>query len=193
MTPELVDALGRIAELERKLDSMFRHGRVAERKYDSEGKRWLVRMRIGGSDSEPFLGPWVPYSQISFGSERLNIHYVPKVGAQMTMLAPAGDFQQALAVPMTWWNEHPAPSDKEDEVVLTFDKVRITVKGDQIVAKVGESTTITATTSGITLRSEEIVTDGTTRLNKGRRPVAFKGGGDGQNVAIQEGEKTVTV
>ena len=78
-------------------------------------------------------------------------------------------------------------------MVLTFDKVRITVKRDQIVAKVGDSTTITATTSGITLKSEEIVTDGKTRLNKGRRPVAYKGGGDGQNVAIKEGEETVTV
>jgi len=50
---EILDLLIRIAELERKLDSMFRHGPVHERK-KIDG-RWFVRLKIGGTEQEPFL------------------------------------------------------------------------------------------------------------------------------------------
>ncbi|UYO50332.1 phage baseplate assembly protein V [Rhodopseudomonas palustris] len=129
---ELIEAMYRIAELERKMDSMFRAGRVAERKYDEEAKRWHVRLRVGGSDKEPMLGPWVPYSQLAFGDKALNVHFVPKVGAQMFLLSPSGDYQQALAIPLSWWNEHPAPSKDADEVVLTHGKIKVTLKGDEV-------------------------------------------------------------
>ncbi|WP_181418866.1 phage baseplate assembly protein V [Rhodopseudomonas faecalis] len=128
----------RVAEIERKLDGMFRHGRVAARKYDDDAKRWHVRLRVGGTDAEPMLGPWVPYSQVAFGNGALNVHYVPQVGAQMTMLSPAGDPQQAVAIPLTWWSDHPAPSKDPGAVVATFGKVQLTVKDGVVEIAVGQ-------------------------------------------------------
>ena len=65
MSAEILELLTRIAELERKLDSLFRHGPVHERK-KIDG-RWFVRLRIGGTEQEPFLSPWIPYSSQTAG------------------------------------------------------------------------------------------------------------------------------
>ena len=60
MSAEIIELLTRVAELERKLDSLFGHGPVHERKKIE--KRWYVRLKMGGTDEKPFLSPWIPYS-----------------------------------------------------------------------------------------------------------------------------------
>jgi hypothetical protein len=47
VSTEILELLTRVAEVERKLDSLFRHGPVHERK-KIEG-RWFVRLKIGGT------------------------------------------------------------------------------------------------------------------------------------------------
>ena len=95
MSTEILELLTRVAEVERKLNSLFRHGPVYERK-KIEG-RWFVRLKIGGTAQEPFLSPWIPYSSPNGGPQGLNVHRVPAKGEQLTMLSPAGDFRQAVA------------------------------------------------------------------------------------------------
>jgi hypothetical protein len=47
VSAEIIELLTRVAELDRKLDSMFRHGPMHERKKIE--KRWFVRLKIGGT------------------------------------------------------------------------------------------------------------------------------------------------
>jgi phage baseplate assembly protein gpV len=126
MSMELLEALTRIAEVERKIDNLFRHGPVTERK-KIDG-RWFVRMRVGGQDTDPFLSPWIPYVSPNGGPQGLNVHRVPKEGEQLTLLSPAGDFQQGVATSLFWSNQHPPPSDDPDAVVITHPKFKLTLK-----------------------------------------------------------------
>ncbi len=127
---EIVELFARVGELERRYSSTIKHGTVAE---VDPGKQ-LVRLKMGGTDAEPFVGPWVPYAQIAGA---LKVHTPPSAGQQMTIFAPGGDFRQAVALPMTWSNSNPSPSDKGDEHVLTFGSVRIDLKGQSLKLTVG--------------------------------------------------------
>jgi phage baseplate assembly protein gpV len=137
---EILELLTRIAELERKLDSMFRHGPVHERR-KIEG-RWFVRLKIGGTDDEPFLSPWIPYSSPNGGPAGLNVHRVPAEGEQLTMLSPAGDFRQAVATSLFWSDDHPPPSEDEDAVTITHPKFRLDLKDGTLKIETSENVDI---------------------------------------------------
>jgi len=175
---ELLEVLTRVAELERKLDSMFRHGPVHERK-KIEG-RWFVRLKVGGTGDEPFLSPWIPYSSPNGGPQGLNVHRVPAEGEQLTMLSPAGDFRQAVATSLFWSDDHPPPSEDEDAVTITHPKFRLDLKdgtlkietsenvdiksnqivklnaGDTITLRVGESE-IEINGEAISIKAEDVI------------------------------------
>ena len=175
---ELLEVLTRVAELERKLDSMFRHGPVHERK-KIEG-RWFVRLKVGGTGDEPFLSPWIPYSSANGGPQGLNVHRVPAEGEQLTMLSPAGDFRQAVATSLFWSDDHPPPSEDEDAVTITHPKFRLDLKdgtlkietsenvdiksnqivklnaGDTITLRVGESE-IEINGEAISIKAEDVI------------------------------------
>jgi phage baseplate assembly protein gpV len=137
---ELLEVLTRVAELERKLDSMFRHGPVHERK-KIEG-RWFVRLKVGGTGDEPFLSPWIPYSSPNGGPQGLNVHRVPAEGEQLTMLSPAGDFRQAVATSLFWSDDHPPPSEDEDAVTITHPKFRLDLKDGTLKIETSENVDI---------------------------------------------------
>ena len=68
--------VARIAELERRLSNVARHGNVAEVDFAKQ----MVRLELGqGANSKPFLGPWVPYG-LTAGA--LKVHSPPSVGIQ---------------------------------------------------------------------------------------------------------------
>jgi phage baseplate assembly protein V len=140
---EILELLTRIAELERKLDSMFRHGPVHERR-KIEG-RWFVRLKIGGTEQEPFLSPWIPYSSPNGGPQGLNLHRVPAEGEQLTMLSPAGDFRQAVATSLFWSDDHPPPSEDEDAVTITHPKFRLDLKDGTLKIETSENVDIKST------------------------------------------------
>jgi phage baseplate assembly protein V len=121
-----------VADLKRRVDNAGRHGVVS----DVDAEKQVVRLKIGGTESEPFKSPWVPYAQIAGA---MKIHTPPSVGQQMTLLVPTGDFRQALALPMTWSNQNKSPSTKKDEHVLTFGKIKIVAKADNLKISVGDS------------------------------------------------------
>lgn len=184
MSAEILELLTRIAELERKLDSMFRHGPVHERK--KIDARWFVRLKIGGTDEEPFLSPWVPYSSPNGGPQGLNVHRVPAKGEQLTMLSPAGDFRQAVAASLFWSDDHPPPSDDEDALTITHPKFRLDLKDGALTIETNGPLSIACQTFSLkglngcgismvdgklTLKADVIETDGETRLDKGNRQV----------------------
>lgn len=130
----------RIAELERKSDNAIRHGTVEE----VDAKEKLVKLRIGGTDDEPFVSPWVPYGQMAGA---LKLHSPPSKDQQMTMFSPGGDFLQAVALPFHWSDQNPSPSDKEDEHVLTFGSWRLTLKAGELTIEGPEFTVKSGGTS----------------------------------------------
>jgi phage baseplate assembly protein V len=140
---ELLEVLTRIAELERKLDSMFRHGPVHERKKIE--KRWFVRLKVGGTDEKPFLSPWIPYTSPNGGPHGLNVHRVPAKGEQLTMLSPAGDFRQAVATSLFWSDDHPPPSEDADAVTITHPKFRLDLKDGTLRIETSENVDIKST------------------------------------------------
>jgi phage baseplate assembly protein V len=140
---ELLEVLTRVAEVERKLDSIFRHGPVHERK-KIDG-RWFVRLKIGGTEQESFLSPWIPYSSPNGGAQGLNVHRVPASGEQLTMLSPAGDFRQAVATSLFWSDDHPPPSEDEDAVTITHPKFRLDLKDGTLKIETSENVDIKST------------------------------------------------
>ncbi len=128
---ELVELASRVAELERRFSGNMRHGTVAE--VDAGKQR--VRLNFGKDvDGKPFLSPWVPYAQIAGA---LKVHTPPSKGQQFTMLSPTGDWQQAVALPMTWSDNNKSPSSAGNENVLTYGNVRATIKDDLTQVHVG--------------------------------------------------------
>jgi hypothetical protein len=44
-----------------------------------------------------------------------------------------------VLLPFTWWDEAQSPSDKEDEHVITFGKLKMAYKKDSVTNSVGSS------------------------------------------------------
>ncbi len=122
---QVTELAQRVAELERRVSHMHRHGAV----HQVDAAKGLMRLRLGGSDQEPLLGPWIPYAQIAGA---LKVHAPPSVGQQFTMISPAGDYRQAVAVPMTWSDQNAAPSQKGDENVITYGGWRLKLDGTDL-------------------------------------------------------------
>ncbi|SFK76672.1 phage baseplate assembly protein V [Shimia haliotis] len=129
---ELVELAARIAELERRFSGMMRHGTVAE--VDTEAQR--IRLDFGPAHgiSGRFLSPWIPYAQFSGA---LRVHTPPSIGQQFTAMSPNGDFQQAVAVPLTHSSGNPSPSTAADQNVLHFGAVTVTLAEDSLEIAVG--------------------------------------------------------
>lgn len=150
---QIAELVGRVAELERKVFGMMRHGTVAE----VDTAKGLMRMKLGeATGGGDFLGPWVPYSQLAGA---IKAHVPPSVGQQFTMIAPSGDWRQAVAVPMTWSEQNEAPSQAEDENVVTYGDVRLTLKSDSLTVKVG-GVTFVVSDDGVTITGGKVTHDG---------------------------------
>lgn len=150
---EIVELAARIAELERRISGMMRHGTVEE----VDPARQRVRLKFGTDvEGSPFLSPWVPYAQIAGA---LKVHTPPSRGQQFSLMAPAGDWQQAVALPYTWSSQNPAPSGSGDEHVLTFGAVNMTVKDDRLLIDVG-GVTLHITGEGLAIAGGEVKHDG---------------------------------
>ena len=131
-----------------------------------------------GVRARPFLSPWIPYSSPNGGPQGLNVHRVPAEGEQLTMLSPAGDFRQAVAVPLFWSDDHPPLSDKADALVVTHPLFRLeiengvlTIECERFNLKGRDGSGMSMIDGKLTLKADVIETDGETHLDKGTRPV----------------------
>lgn len=129
MIEVMTELMERIVRLEQRLSNVATHGPV----HEVDTKKKMARLRLGGTDAEPYLSPWVPYGQ---WAGKLKIHTPPTKGQNMTLFAPTGDPQQGALMPMTWNNEFGSPSEKEDENVMTYGNAKVEVRGDEIVVTV---------------------------------------------------------
>lgn len=179
---ELVEVLARLSDLERRVAGMARHGAVAE----VNPVAATVRLDFGGG----FLSAAVPYAQIAGA---LKAHVPPSVGQQMTLLAPSGDWRQAVAVPLTWSEANPSPETAGDRHVVTFGSARIELRADELIVTVGSSELRMTAGGQIELTGSEIRTDGTTVLNNGTRKVHYVGGVDSDGDAAVSGADGVLV
>lgn len=150
---ELVEVAARVADLERRMAGFARHGTVAE--MDTGKAR--VRLKLGESTAGgDFLSPWVPYAQIAGA---LKAHIPPAVGQQFTLLAPSGDWAQAVALPLTWSEGNPSPSAAEDENVVTYGDVTITLGAGGITFTVG-GVSLALTGGGVSIDGGEVTHNG---------------------------------
>ena len=131
MIAELETLIAKVAELDRKISGMVRHGPVT----DVDPARQRFRMETGRSaDGTVAKSPWIPYGQ---HAGALRIHAPPSVGQQMTALSPSGDPQQAVGIPMTFSTANASPSQSSAENVITFGAIRIELKGDRLLISAG--------------------------------------------------------
>lgn len=159
----LVRLQRRIADLERRVENGVRHGTVEEVD-TSDTKAPRVRLRIGGTEERPQLSPWLPYSQFAGA---FKMHTPPVKGQTLTVLSPGGDFRQGFAIPLSFSEENPSPSDKPDQHVMAFGNVTITITADGLSFVVGGSR-IDVTEAGVVIDGETISTTGTRLEHNGR-------------------------
>lgn len=149
--------LARNTALEDRFDKLVRHGKVT----DVDPAKQRLRMEIGLKDGASLKSAWVPYAQVAGpdgadgNSGEFKFHNPPTVGQQMTLLSPAGDFRQAIALPFTWYDKAVSPGTTTDEHVLTFGKLKISYKKDRYFISLGNSS-IEMTADNITLKSTRI-------------------------------------
>lgn len=152
---ELVELASRLTEMERRLAGMMRHGTVAE----VDPARQRVRLDFGpahGGEGQ-FLSPWVPYAQFSGA---LRVHTPPTVGQQFTAMSPTGDFQQAVAVPLTHHDGNPSPSNAGDQNVVTYGNVTLTLADGRVGVEVG-GVTFNVSGGGVEITGGMVTHNGT--------------------------------
>lgn len=146
----IIDLAARVSALERRVAGSMRHGTVAE---VDPAEGW-VRLDLGPGDGGALLSPRIPYAQMAGA---LKAHVPPSVGQQMTVLAPTGDMQQGVAMPLTWSDANPSPGDSAD-IAITLGDVRIDMNGSGLTLAVG-GVTLEISGAGLKVRGGRIEHD----------------------------------
>jgi hypothetical protein len=149
----LAEVLARVAELERKVAGGQRSGFV----HEVDPGAGTVRLKLGDGPDGPFLSPPIPYAQ-TMGA--LKAHIPPVVGQSMTMLAPGGDWRQAVAISLSASDSNPSPSGAADQNVITFGSVTITLQGSGLVIEAG-GCTVTISGDGLSVDGGMVRHNGT--------------------------------
>jgi phage baseplate assembly protein gpV len=128
----------RLQELERRLENLHRFGDVTDTKYDSEKKRWYVKMADGpdaekmaegsGSTSTGTSGQnltwstpdWVPWG--GFSNATIKISCPPRKGQKVMMLAPNGYPEMGSVHPFTFSPKNPSPAGDPDQIHWRVEK-----------------------------------------------------------------------
>ena len=153
MIKALTEMAAKIAEIERRLATTMRHGTVAQ----VNPATGLVRLDLGeGTGGAPLLSPWIRYAQTGGA---LKVHSPPSVGQQMTLMAPDGDFEQGVAMPMAFSTANPSPSAAGDATVITIGAVTLTLMGDGLTAVVG-GVTLSVTAAGVAITGGAVTHNG---------------------------------
>jgi phage baseplate assembly protein gpV len=166
------------ATLEDRMDKQVRHGKVT----DVDTKKQLARLEIGNKDGTSLKSPWVPYAQVAgpdgqgSGNGEFKFHNPPAVGQQMSLFSPNGEFRQSLILPFTWYDKAVSPSQKNDEHVITYGKLKKTYKKTEYTVGMGDAVSLDLTTDTATIKATTIILQGNVLLgDKGAtRPLALK-------------------
>lgn len=138
-----------IAELHHRAENTFRWGVVEE--VDAE-KGYGITFGMD-ADGKPLPSDWIPHPEQggAFKSWRPS-----SKGQIVGVLCPNGDQRQAIMFPKGGFSDdNPPPSDKLDENVETYGKVRTTWKEESTEKKVGEHVSVTTTTERHAAKTEK--------------------------------------
>ncbi len=174
MIPELRDLVGRLTELERRVANIIRDGVIEE----TDHARDHYRVRIDGVNGE-WLSPWIARGDEDAGVG--STHRPMKKGQQVRIFSRDGEVGPgtSLVYPGSYRDAFPQPSQDGEAFVTRLGKAVVTIKGDSIEIKVGNSRLV--------ITGSEIVTYGKTRLNDGQRKVHYVGGLDTDGDAAVDG------
>lgn len=147
------DIVSHVLELRQRLQIL--EGRTARSMRDApvthvDPAKGLCRVRLGGTDAEPFLSPWVPYSQMAGAVKG---HVPVSVGQNVTLFAPGGDLMQAKVLPFTWSDANASPGSGADPV-LTYGNVKVEVTAGGLKVTVG-GTVFDLTTGGLHMVADD--------------------------------------
>ena len=81
------------------------------------------RLRLGGTDSAPYLSPWYPHPETGKTSVPL------KKGQIVGVINPTGDPRQGMVFRAGYSDDNPSPNDDMEANVFDDAGVRIEVKG----------------------------------------------------------------
>jgi phage baseplate assembly protein V len=159
---ELADAYAHLrmelAEIRYAMDRTLRHGKVT----DVDTKKQLARIEIGEKDGTPVKSAWLPYAQFAGpdgggeGKGEYKFHNPPFKGQQLTLFAPNGEIRQGVLLPFTWSNTAKSPSDKPDEAVITYGKLKIE-RTKELHRTTVDQTSIEQTKDTITLKASKSI------------------------------------
>lgn len=149
----MLTVLERLQEHERRIGGHELRGKVKE----VDTKKQLARLVIGkDDDGNEVLSPWLPYKQTAGA---VKFHNPPSVGQVMSVRSESGDIEQGLIEPFRWNDENASPSEAEDEHVLTFGDVTVTLTGGNVTFAIG-GVTVVVSGGGVTVNGGQIVHDG---------------------------------
>lgn len=149
MIRDLLMAVGRIVELERKLSASQRQGVVSQ----VDPANGLVRLDLG----DGMLSPWVPYVQTAGA---LKVHSPPSTGQLMVMMAPSGETSQGFAAPLSFGGGNGSPSSAGDQHIATFGDVRIALTADGLQVTAGGAS-VSITSAGLAITGGTVTHNGT--------------------------------
>jgi phage baseplate assembly protein V len=194
-SPEITDS-------ERRHADVVKFGRVAQADY----AKAAVRVTIGDEDDPDghLVTGWLP---MAGGRAKGDSDWHPlEVGERVMVLSESGELQNGMVLPAALYSdEDPAPGNKaglwrkrfQNGAEISYDRD----SGSMMLDATGAGT-VTLKAGGcllvladgvITIKADEIVTDGVTRLNKGTRGIVFRGSRDSDGDTNVEGADNVFV
>ncbi len=99
----------RLAELERRLDTLIRYGTVETADYKA------ARVKVRSGD---LLTGWIPWLTRRASNDA--DWWAPEDGEQVLLLSPCGDPAQAVALPALYQSAYPAPESAETKRRIIF-------------------------------------------------------------------------
>ena len=137
-----------VEELRHQAANTMRVGTIKE----TDGKKGY-QVDLGNDDDGKSLpSAWFPHPEQGGAFKT----WRPMSKGQIVyVIAPGGDQRQAFIIPKGGFSdENPQPSEKLDENVETFGKVRVTWAEESTKKEVGDKVSVTTTTESSTVKTE---------------------------------------
>lgn len=167
MSDELAHLYKVVGDMQRRLAGGQRAGVV----HAVDAAKGVARLRLGGTDADPYLGPWIPYGQVAGA---LKVHSPPSVGQQMWQHAPGGEYRQGKLEPFTWSDQNASPSTSPSDHVITLGGAKVEFRAGEIVVTIPKvklvcgGSTFELTDAGLQLHATDVAVTGDTLTHGGK-------------------------
>jgi phage baseplate assembly protein gpV len=176
---QVAEAHAEIARLKTDHDHTVIHGPAT----DIDAKKQLCRIQIGvDDDGNPVKSPWRPYGQIA---GKRKIHSATSKGQQLTLISPCGDIAQGIALPFTWSNDNPSPSEDAETDVDQRGKTRLT-QTDGTWKQEVENASVSLTKDNIACAADETIASAAKK-----KIIHTAGDQNKSSVTLEDGKLTI--